>query len=44
VTSKARSSAVEGLRWMSAELEALADRFTPADMDAPGGGGPKDPS
>jgi hypothetical protein len=30
VTSKARRSAVEGLRWMSAELEALADRFTPA--------------
>lgn len=30
VTSKAQRSAVEGLRWMSAELEALADRFTPA--------------
>jgi hypothetical protein len=43
VTSKARRSAVEGLRWMSAELEALADRFTPVDADTPRGSGPKDP-
>jgi hypothetical protein len=33
VTSKARRSTVDGLRWMSAELEALADRFTPVDVD-----------
>lgn len=31
VASKARRSAVEALRWMSAELESLAERFTPAD-------------
>jgi hypothetical protein len=30
VTSKARSGMVDGLRWMSSELEGLADRFTPA--------------
>lgn len=30
IPSKARRSAVDGLRWLSAELEALADRFTPA--------------
>lgn len=42
LTSKARRSAVEGLRWMSAELESLADRFTPADVDAPGESGPGD--
>jgi len=36
VTSKARRSAVEGLRWMSAELESLADRFTPAAEDERG--------
>ena len=35
---KARRSAVEALRWMSAELESLADRFTPADT-GPGGPG-----
>jgi hypothetical protein len=34
MASKARRSAVEALRWMSAELESLAERFTPADMDA----------
>jgi hypothetical protein len=35
MASKARRSAVDGLRWMSAELEALADRFTPiADEDS----------
>ena len=28
--SKARRSMVDGLRWMSSELEGLADRFTPA--------------
>lgn len=27
---RARQSAVDGLRWMSAELADLADRFTPA--------------
>lgn len=43
VTSKARRSAVDGLRWMSAELEALADRFTPVDAD-PGEGDQEDPS
>jgi hypothetical protein len=42
VTSKARRSAVDGLRWMSAELEALADRFTPADSDDTESGGSKD--
>jgi hypothetical protein len=36
VTSKARRSAVDGLRWMSAELEALADRFTPATEEERG--------
>jgi hypothetical protein len=30
---KARRSAVDGLRWLSAELEELADRFTWADRD-----------
>ena len=34
MASKARQSAVEALRWMSAELESLADRFTPAVADA----------
>lgn len=34
MASKARRSAVEALRWMSAELESLADRFTPAVADA----------
>lgn len=29
--AKARRSAVEALRWLSAELESLAERFTPAD-------------
>jgi len=43
VASRARRSAAEGLRWMSAELEALADRFTPADVDLPREGGSKDP-
>jgi hypothetical protein len=43
VTSKARRSAVDGLRWMSAELEALADRFTPVDADDARRSGPKDP-
>jgi hypothetical protein len=28
VTSKARRTIVDGLRWMSSELEGLADRFT----------------
>jgi hypothetical protein len=42
VTSKARRSAVEGLRWMSAELEALADRFTPVNADDAGGDDPED--
>jgi len=30
IGSKARSTMVDGLRWMSSELEELADRFTPA--------------
>jgi hypothetical protein len=30
VTSKARQTMVDGLRWMSSELGGLADRFTPA--------------
>ena len=34
VASKARRSTVEALRWMSVELEALADRFTPADEES----------
>ncbi|HET6362329.1 MAG TPA: hypothetical protein VFH11_09730 [Gemmatimonadota bacterium] len=34
VASKARRSAVEALRWMSVELESLADRFTPADNES----------
>jgi hypothetical protein len=33
VSSRARRSAVDGLRWMSAELEDLAARFTPAGTD-----------
>lgn len=32
---RARRSAVDGLRWMSAELADLADRFTPAGKDDP---------
>ncbi len=35
---KARRSAVEALRWMSAELESLADRFTLADTGPDGSG------
>ncbi|HJU87062.1 MAG TPA: hypothetical protein VJ788_06835 [Gemmatimonadota bacterium] len=31
VASRARRSTVEALRWISAELEELADRFTPPD-------------
>ena len=31
VSERARSSVVDGLRWLSSELETLADRFTPAD-------------
>src|SRR5688500_2578950 len=31
VASKARRSGAEAIRWMSAELESLADRFTPAE-------------
>ena len=30
IPSKARRTMVDGLRWMSSELEGLADRFTPA--------------
>jgi hypothetical protein len=37
MTSKARRSAVEALRWLSDELESLAERFTPADTSADGG-------
>lgn len=33
VASKARRSAVDGLRWMSAELGALTDRFTPVEEE-----------
>ena len=36
MASRTRRSVVDGLRWMSAELESLADRFTPAaDADRP---------
>lgn len=44
VASKARRSMVDGLRWMSAELEGLADRFTPAEEAAErkAGNGPAD--
>lgn len=31
IASKARKSTVDGLRWMSAELEDLANRFTPVE-------------
>jgi hypothetical protein len=31
IPSKARRTMVDGLRWMSSELEGLADRFTPAE-------------
>ena len=31
VSDRARSSVVDGLRWLSSELETLADRFTPAE-------------
>ena len=31
VSARARSSVVDGLRWLSSELQTLADRFTPAD-------------
>lgn len=34
MASQARHSAVEALRWMSAELASLAERFTPADAGA----------
>jgi hypothetical protein len=34
MASRTRRSVVDGLRWMSAELESLADRFTPAAADA----------
>ena len=30
IPSKARRTMVDGLRWMSSELEGLAERFTPA--------------
>jgi hypothetical protein len=36
--SKARRSAVDALRWMSAELESLAERFTPGEADTERGG------
>jgi hypothetical protein len=36
MASRTRRSMVEGLRWMSAELESLADRFTPgAEAEEP---------
>ena len=38
VTSKARRSAVDALRWLSAELESLAERFTPTETGADRGG------
>lgn len=38
MASKTRRSAVEALRWLSAELESLAERFTPADPGADSGG------
>ena len=37
VASKARRSAVDALRWMSAEMESLAERFTPGETGADGG-------
>lgn len=41
IPSKARRTMVDGLRWMSSELEGLADRFTPAEeageREAPSG-------
>jgi hypothetical protein len=37
VGAKARRTMVDGLRWMSSELEGLAERFTPAG-DAAGRG------
>jgi hypothetical protein len=37
VASKARRSTVEALRWMSAELASLAERFTPADAETDDG-------
>ncbi len=36
MASKARKSTVDGLRWMSAELEALAERFTPGEGEESG--------
>jgi hypothetical protein len=44
VASKARRSMVDGLRWMSAELEGLADRFTPSEEtgERKTGNGPAD--
>ncbi|MGH7565798.1 MAG: hypothetical protein ACREK2_03115 [Gemmatimonadota bacterium] len=36
MASKARRSAFDGLRWMSAELENLAGRFTPVEEEGPG--------
>jgi len=41
VGSKARRTAADGLKWMSAELAELADRFTPVhEKGKPGGGDP----
>ena len=37
VTSRTRRSVVDGLRWMSTELESLAERFSPAEGDTPDG-------
>ena len=36
VTHKARSGFVEGLRWLSRELEKLAQQFSPPEKEAPG--------
>lgn len=36
--AKARRTAADGLRWMSAELAELAERFTPVREDADPGG------
>lgn len=37
-TRKARSGLVEGLRWLSGELEKLAQQFSPPQKEAPGDG------
>ena len=36
MATKARKSTIQGLRWMSAELENLAGRFTAVEEEGPG--------